>query len=232
VGLKAQYDNYYQSSLIKKTFPNIELRGWPRDRVEAIIFAICPGETVLDVGCGNGGLLYQLRHHYKKLIGLEFSPHRLEQAKVNLSELSFMPILGSAENMSEVTTNSIDCVVSADTIEHIPDVYAATQEIYRVLRKGGTLIINTPNIAFVKKRLLLLFGRFPATAQNNEGLGGDILFDSGHLHYFTFRSLQLLLKRYGFEIQCCMGYGIFGRIHNLYPALMSGGVQVIARKPI
>lgn len=159
--------------------PDVALRGWPRDRVQAILFAVGRGQTVLDVGCGNGHLLYQLRHRFGRMVGLEFSAHRLEQAKVNLSDLAFMPVLGSAEDMAAIESGSIDCIVSADTIEHVPDVYAATAEMFRVLRPGGMLVINTPNIAFLKKRLLLLFGRFPSTSQPNEGLGSDILFDGG-----------------------------------------------------
>ena len=231
MGLSKQYDSFYQTNQEREVFTDTILNGWPKDRVEAIIYASSSGGTVLDIGCGNGHLLHQLRNNYSKLIGLEYSAHRLEQAKINLSDLPFEPMLGSAENMSGVKSNSIDCIVSADTIEHIPDVYEATAEMFRVLRPGGKLVINTPNIAFVKKRLLLLLGRFPSTSQSNEGLGSDILFDGGHLHYFTYRSLSLLLTRAGFRVERSIGYGKFGRIHNVYPPLMSGGVELVACKP-
>jgi hypothetical protein len=102
--------------------------------------------------------------------------------------------------------------------------------MFRVLAPGGRLVINTPNIAFVKKRALLLLGRFPATSQPNEGLGSDILFDGGHLHYFTFRSLSLLLERAGFHIERRVGYGAWGRVHDWHAPLLSGGVQLVARK--
>ena len=232
MSLNERYDSFYQSSLKKETIQDVELRRWPRNRVEAILHSANHGGTLLDVGCGNGHLLYQLRYRFKRFIGLEYSAHRLEQAKLNLSDITFVPVLGSAEDMSAIDSASIDCVVSADTIEHVPDAYAAISEMFRVLRPGGRLVINTPNIAFVKKRFLLLLGRFPSTSQANEGLGSDILFDGGHLHYFTFRALSLLVRRFGFEIEHSIGYGKLGRIHNIRPSLMSGGVQVVARKPI
>ena len=76
-----------------------------------------------------------------------------------------------------------------------------------------------------------MLGRFPSTSQANEGIGSDILFDGGHLHYFTFRSLRIVLEKAGFELTKKIGYGKLGKIHDLYPSLLSGGVQWVARKP-
>ena len=149
---------------------------------------------------------------------------------MNLADYEFVPIQGSAEDLGKIDTDSIDRIISADTIEHIPDVYAAVAEMYRVLKPGGTLIINTPNIAFAKKRMLLLFGRFPSTSQPNEGVGSDILYDGGHLHYFTFRALRFILEKAGFKVVKKIGYGRLGYIRNIWPSLMSVGVQWIAKK--
>lgn len=236
MSLNKQYDAFYQSDLEKESLSQIVLNKWPRNRVESIIYtmgeSIPDGKKVLDIGCGNGHLLFQLKAKFEKLIGLEFSEHRLAQAEINLADLAFIPVCGSAENMSSIESDSVNCIVSADTIEHIPDVYKATEEMLRVLKPGGSLIINTPNIASIKKRLLLLFGRFPSTSQSNEGLGSDILFDGGHLHYFTFRSLTLLLQRAGFQVEDAIGYGRLGRIHDFHAPLLSGGVQLLAKKPV
>jgi ubiquinone/menaquinone biosynthesis C-methylase UbiE len=217
---------------LKESLPEVILKGWPKNRVEAILRSVCNGGSVLDVGCGNGHLLYQLRNKFDRLVGLEYSAQRLEQAKLNLADCSFEPVLGNAEDMNTIVSEGIDCVVSADTIEHVPDVYAAVNELFRVLRPGGLLVINTPNIAFLKKRIFLLLGRFPSTSQPNEGLGSDILFDGGHLHYFTYRSLSLLLKKAGFLIDSRVGYGKLGRIHDIHSPLLSVGVQLVARKPV
>lgn len=230
MSLSEQYDSFYKAELIKEVFEKIQLSGWPKNRMEAILHSAGKGDTVLDVGCGNGNLLYQLVDRYENLVGLEYSAHRLEHAKLNLPSGRFIPVLGSAEDMGEVASGCIDCIVSADTIEHVPDVYRAATELFCVLKPGGKLVINTPNIAFIKKRALLFLGRFPSTSQPNEGLGSDILFDGGHLHYFTFRSLSLLLERVGFVIEQRVGYGAWGRIHDVYAPLLSGGVQLVARK--
>ena len=231
MSLASKYDAFYASEKAANAFSDVVVRGWPRNRVEAVLAHAPQGGAVLDVGCGDGYLLFQLRSRYQKLIGLEYSASRLADAERHLADLPFQGVLGSAERMDALPDASLDCIVSADTIEHIPDVYAAASELFRVLRPGGSLVINTPNIASLKRRITLLLGRFPGTSQPNEGLGSDLLFDGGHLHYFTFRSLRLLLERAGFRIDREVGYGRLGRAHQLYPAMLSGGVQLVASKP-
>lgn len=231
MALSDKYDDFYSSN---DATPHIHMSPrsrWPRDRVAAILLEAGAGGTVLDVGCGDGQLLYHLSGRYETLMGLEYSEVRLQKAMELLSTFNFFGFLGSAEAMDQIPSETVDTIVSADVIEHIPDVYAASGEMFRVLKPGGIAVINTPNVAFIKKRLLLAAGRFPSTSQPNEGLGSDILFDGGHLHYFTFRSVCLLLEKAGFEIVRRTGFGVLGPLSRIRPALLSSGVQVVARRP-
>ena len=96
--------------------------------------------------------------------------------------------------------------------------------------EGPDLVVKIPNgrilkenhlgkdIAKYDSRFKLLRGKFPSTASKNEGLTTYYnqpvdLYDEGHLHYFTFRSLSLLLtERCGFSKVEKLGYDCGGRI--------------------
>lgn len=229
MALRPAYDTFYERRDGPAKLDDLVLRRHPRRRDEAIFAVPGSGRVLLDIGCGNGGLLYAHRRRFTELVGLEFSAERLRQAKVNLAGLAVRLVQGTAESLEQIDSGSIDRIVTSDVIEHIPDVYAAVAEMRRVLKPGGLLIVNTPNVAYAKRRVQLLAGRFPSTSQANEGLGSDVMFDGGHLHYFTYRSLRLLLQRRGFEVVGRLGYGRLGRVHAVYPPLTSVGVQLAAR---
>jgi SAM-dependent methyltransferase len=227
MGLESAYDEIYSNGENERTRWSSDSypRKRPRNRTQAIVAVPGTGDTLLDIGCGNGRLLYAHRHRFSHLVGLELSGVALSQAQTNLAGLPALLHQGSAEAMDQIASNSVDRIIASDVIEHIPDVYAAAAEMNRVLKLGGCLIVNTPNVAYIRWRLHLMMGRFPSTSYRNEGVGDDYLFDGGHMHYFTFRSLQLLLERARFTVTARMGYG---RLASFYPPLLSVGVQLTA----
>ena len=231
MGLSKKYNDFSTTNYVKENFEVINTSKYPKGRHEAIVSMKSNGNNILDIGCNNGYMLYQFKDNYTNLIGLEYSSAQIERAHINLAGLNFLGLVGSPEDMPQIESNSIDRIITADTIEHIPDVYAATEEMFRVLKPGGDLIINTPNIGFIKKRVLLMLGFFPSTSQPNEGIGDDSMFDGGHLHYFTYRSLKLVLERAGFQMVEKIAYGKFGFIQTIYPELLSSGLQWHAKKP-
>ena len=225
--LATSYNTVYSGETIKlHDLP----KRFPRHRNEALITLAGSGKRVLEIGCGDGNVLYNLRKNFNKLYGVEISSRRadkLQEASEN-NDLKLNISVGNIEAGLDFPDGYFDVVIWADVIEHIVDVWSAMAEIKRLLASEGKLVTCTPNIAEFRRRITLLFGRFPSTSGRNEGLSvrpGE-LFDGGHLHYFTFSSLSKLYLKYGIKPDKFLGFGNLGRFHNLHPPLLSGAVCI------
>jgi SAM-dependent methyltransferase len=101
----------------------------------------------LDIGCGDGVLLYKAMAAGGKVIGLDLSFGGLVQGKTEIeARLDQPPTLVNASCYDlPFPDNSFDYVLSVEVIEHLsePDIYL--QEINRVLRRGGVVALTTPH---------------------------------------------------------------------------------------
>jgi SAM-dependent methyltransferase len=99
--------------------------------------------TVLDAGCGTGGLLAVLRTRRPDLamVGIEWSP----QAACRAASKSGGAIVRGTVNAMPFGDASFSAVITADVLCHgAVDPAAALAELKRVLRPGGRLIVNLP----------------------------------------------------------------------------------------
>lgn len=113
------------------------------------LFAVhfAKGKTVLDVGCGEGYGSNLLSSHgkAKKVFGIDIDPASIKHAKKHYVSKSVHYAVDSAETLSTIKDKSIDLVVCFELIEHIKDQKACFKNIKRVLKKGGVMIVSTPN---------------------------------------------------------------------------------------
>ena len=212
---------------------------WPRNRYEAAAALCAGGGSLLELGFGDGLLLYNLADRYDRLVGVEFVERRVRAARSELERHGLedrVELVAHAvdEGLPEkLEGETFDCIVWADVIEHVVDVLAVFRDIVRLAKPGGFLVTVTPNVASLKRRLALARGRFPSTSASSEGFGmpeGE-MFDGGHVHYFTFRAIERLHREHGFGADVArLGFGRFGRLHDLRPTLLSGGVAVRSRR--
>ena len=93
--------------------------------------------------------------------------------------------------------NFFDIVVAGEVIEHILDTDFFFNEIKRVLKSNGFLILSTPNTASLGRRILLLLGKNPYF-EASYGFPPEAL--AGHIRFFTKDLLLSFLKYKGFEI--------------------------------
>ncbi len=109
---------------------------------------IVADKTVLDAACGEGYGSSILADTAGKVIGVDISADAVKNAGNRYSEkanLSF--VTGDISSMQSIEDNSIDVVVSFETIEHVDETVQLhfLQEIKRVLKHDGILVMSTPN---------------------------------------------------------------------------------------
>jgi ubiquinone/menaquinone biosynthesis C-methylase UbiE len=102
----------------------------------------------LDVGCGIGyGSAYLVRKGATKVIGGDKSEDALSYARdtATTSPNGALEFRQFDATFLPFANNSFDMVVSFEVIEHVKDYKGFLSEIHRVLRRGGKLILSTPN---------------------------------------------------------------------------------------
>ncbi len=116
-----------------------------RAHEERYIFAgqFVRDKAVLDVACGAGiGTHYLLTAGAKSCIGLDIDSPTIDYARAVYKGCEFSQC--DATNLC-VPDNSMDVVVSFETIEHLKDHLKFLSECNRVLKPGGILVCSTPN---------------------------------------------------------------------------------------
>lgn len=232
--LRESFEAVYQDS--QADYYDFDTRRWPHNRYEAILRVAPSAQRLLDIGCGNGLLLYNLRSRASELYGVELARNRAAVAERGLAAVGIPceVTTGNVEQGLPFPDGHFDGIVWAEVLQYVIDLWAAMAEVQRLLSPGGYLVTTFPNIASLRRRIALLRGRFPATSAPEEGFavrpGG--LYDEGTLHYFTVSTLKRLYDRYGIAPVRQFGFGRLGRLHNLQPSLLSSGICLLGVKPL
>lgn len=125
----------------------IEATHWwfvERRRLFASLLLRCavPADaTVVDIGTGTGANLRLLRQiGFKNVTGIDPSAEAARWcAEKGLGDVKF----GDAKGLP-LPDQSVDLVIATDVIEHVEDDQLAVNEIYRILRPGGTVLFTVP----------------------------------------------------------------------------------------
>ena len=134
----------------------------PADRIEYRAFArwIFDGASVLDLGCGDGGLLsFLIRERHVRAQGIELSEQAIVQCVAEGLSVFQQDI---DTGLSEYVDNSFDYVILNQTIQQVKKPDLALREALRV---GKKTIVGIPNFAHYKARAEIFFkGHVPVTA--------------------------------------------------------------------
>lgn len=118
-------------------------REWLGDRYRLVYQWVPEGRgRLLDVGCGNGYFTQWLARKGWQVWGLDHSFLNIQRAHREFPSLHW--VVGSALALP-FPRASFDVVVCSEVLEHLPDDQAAIDEIARILKPGGRLILTTPH---------------------------------------------------------------------------------------
>lgn len=138
--LSADYDDRAYDSIIPLQ------RYWQRQRFRFITELIAEEGAVLDVGCGSSRILSALP---KGSAGIDILFRKLRYARRFATAL----IHASGFHLP-VADGAFPCVLCSQVIEHVPKTSPILEELCRVLRPGGRLVIGTPDYAHWEWRLI------------------------------------------------------------------------------
>ncbi|MZG14818.1 methyltransferase domain-containing protein [Streptomyces sp. SID5914] len=160
-----------------------------------------PPATVLDVGCGDGSAAAvaarELAGH--RIVGVDWSQDALRRAAQRVPAVVRGELTGDGLPFA---AGGADAVLFSEVVEHLVDPDGALDELRRVLKPGGHLMLSTPNLAAWYNRALLLAGVQPVFSEVSlrriHGRPGREVV--GHLRLFTARALREFVTASGFEV--------------------------------
>ncbi len=183
------YDEVWKNKVVREA---ADLTADGSLRRNAALPLLGRGVRLLDLGCGEGTLAAFVRDRFQEVHGVDISEEAVQRARA----------AGVVARRVNINTEPLpydegyfDAVVSLDVIEHVFDPVRFLQEVHRILRPGGALVISTPNIRKLQRIFSLIRGHFPRTSYDPVG------YDGGHLHYFTSRDMKALLEQQGFAVE-------------------------------
>lgn len=160
------------------------------ERIEA------SGNQGLDLGCGSGNMIGYLynRNVIQRLAAVDLDQERLGFAKRHFPVGDYLNMDVTALAFLEHT---IDYVLAAEILEHLPEPVQALNEIKRVTKKGARLIISVPREPFfrwgnlLRGKYLRRGGRTPT-----------------HVNFWTHSEFKHFLSRF-FEIEADYSWSVF-----------------------
>jgi ubiquinone/menaquinone biosynthesis C-methylase UbiE len=156
-------------------------RYWQRARHRIVLGFLDQRDSVLDIGCGSSHIILDLPN----AVGLDILQRKLRWLRPRHDRL----VRASCDRLP-FADESFQAVICSEVIEHVPDTPEVLDEMRRVLKPGGILILGTPD-----------YGRWLWWVL--EWIYGKVLpgaYAQEHITHFTWQSLADRLKSSGFEI--------------------------------
>lgn len=105
---------------------------------------ISANKIVLDIACGSGYGTKLLAQKAKQVYGVDIDADSVAYAKQNYGAKNIDYRVGDGESIP-LPDDSVDLVITFETIEHVKDYKRFVKEVKRILKADGLVIVSTPN---------------------------------------------------------------------------------------
>jgi 2-polyprenyl-3-methyl-5-hydroxy-6-metoxy-1,4-benzoquinol methylase len=208
---KQFYQRYWQGHNLKANAFDHRPAEWTQENFEYHYDFFKPyvKGTLLDFGCGEGQFLNWMKPFCERGYGVDIAPEAITRARENCSGVDFQVMENGQLSFQE---ELFDAVCAVDVLEHLMDAETALEEIHRVLKPGGHLLIATSELTVLKMIMISLYSL-------------DNYFNpaSPHVRHFTRRNLERLLAHKGFQPAAYQK-------NRTYLGLIPQGQMVVATK--
>ncbi len=174
-------------------------RFWHRSRHHIFVMWARGAGRILDAGCGSSLTVQSLNN----VVGMD-----LNEGKLRFLRRYGMPLVRGSAFALPFLDQSFDCLVSQEVIEHLPYNEVIFQEMRRVLKPDGRLILGTPDYdKWLWRTIEPIYGFLMPGGYKDE-----------HITHYTRALLTEILTRYGFVIEEVAYVGrcdLFVRCHKI-----------------
>ncbi len=157
------------------------LGRWYHRRLNDIYkFLVNPGQRILEIGCGMGSLISQLKPSHG--VGVDFSPEMIERAKQRHPEIEYHQL--DAHNLSSIE-GTFDVIIFSDTVNDLWDVQRALEQVKKFCTPQTRLILNFYSHLW----------QLPLASAQSLNLAAPML----HQNWLTPEDINNMLRLAGFE---------------------------------
>ena len=141
-------ENVFLRKLFYKLLGMMFLREW---HVKRELRSLLSGNTpkrVYDAGCGFGQYSYFCASKFPltSVYAVDVKKEQIDDCTIFFRKAGIANASFSVEDLTQIVhENQFDLAISVDVMEHIPDDIGVFRNLYRSLRPGGKLLVNTPS---------------------------------------------------------------------------------------